>query len=26
MFFISVTDSADNNIVFRPDRAIPVVT
>jgi hypothetical protein len=26
MFFMSVTDSADNNIVFRPDRAIPVVT
>lgn len=25
MFFISATDNADNNIVFRPDRAIPVV-
>lgn len=25
MFFISATDNADNNLVFRPDRAIPVV-
>jgi hypothetical protein len=24
MFFISATDDADNNVVFRPDRAIPV--